>query len=268
MLLFTGLCCGIALKAQQISRQPLSIGQTAVLKSSVMGEDRTLNIYLPEGYEKDTAVYPVIYLLDGAMSEDFLHVAGLVRFLCATEQMPPAIVVGIANTDRKRDFTFPTRNKKDLQQWPTTGHSEKFLQFMEQEVQPYVEKNLHTNGSRTLIGQSLGGLLATEMLLKKSHLFDQYIIVSPSLWWDDESLLDKAPALLKTPFKKQTRVYVLVGSEGPQMEGDAAQLATAIRAAGNDQLRVAFMFLPEENHLTILHRALYKALGALFAKKQ
>ncbi|WP_350340228.1 alpha/beta hydrolase-fold protein [Paraflavitalea speifideaquila] len=72
-------------------------------------------MYLPEGYNKqDTVRYPVIYLLDGAADEDFIHIAGLIQFnnFSWINRVPPSILVGIVNTDRKRDFTFPTSVKK------------------------------------------------------------------------------------------------------------------------------------------------------------
>jgi len=173
-------------------KQKFSIGETITFKSGILNENRKLNIYLPLGYKKDSLkTYPVIYLLDGSVDEDFIHISGLVQFgsFSWIHMVPESIVVGIANIDRKKDFTFPTTNKKDKIDFPTTGDSEKFIDFLEKEVQPFIEKSYKTSSIKTLIGQSLGGLLATEILFKKPNLFDNYIIASPSLWWDDESLL-------------------------------------------------------------------------------
>lgn len=79
-----------------------------------MNETRTLNIYIPDSYNKNPkTAYPVIYLLDGSANEDFIHVTGLVQFLTMIQKMPESIIVGIANVDRKRDFTFPTTNVQD-----------------------------------------------------------------------------------------------------------------------------------------------------------
>lgn len=95
--------------AQVDNIKPLHIGEVVTLKSTILAEHRILNIYLPEGYDTESdEKYPVIYLLDGSMNEDFLHVAGLVQFFNLQLQMPKTIVVGIANLDRKHDFTFPT----------------------------------------------------------------------------------------------------------------------------------------------------------------
>ena len=82
--------------------------------------------------------------------------------------MKKSIVVGIANVDRRRDFTFPTTIEADKKSYPTTGHSDKFIAFIKYELQPNIEKKYKVNTDKTIIGQSLGGLLATEILLYTS----------------------------------------------------------------------------------------------------
>lgn len=242
---------------------PFCIGEVQQIRSTELNETRTLNIYLPEGYEKNTQqTYPVIYLLDGSANEDFVHIVGLVQFLTMIQQMPPTIVVGIANVDRKRDFTFPTTVEKDKKDFPTTGHSAAFIQFIEKELQPYVKQHFRTNNVRTIIGQSLGGLLATEILVEHTHLFNRYVIISPSLWWDNESLLAK----IKKPFRNtgiDAKIFIAVGTEGKQMEDDAKMLADKLRSEPIMGMLVEFVPMPAETHLTILHNSVYKGLQVL-----
>ncbi|MEO6884196.1 MAG: alpha/beta hydrolase-fold protein [Bacteroidia bacterium] len=245
---------------------PFVLGTTVEIYSSQLGEKRTLNIYFPEGYNpKDTVKYPVIYLLDGSAEEDFIHIAGIVQFLNFpwVNILPKSIVVGIANVDRQRDFTFPTHIEKDKKAFPTTGGSERFIAFIEKELQPYIEKNYKTNSSKTIIGESLGGLLATEILFKKPKLFTNYIIVSPSLWWDNESLFSADSTFLKTKLNVQTSVYVAVGKEGGRMQKDAKKLAHFLRKQRNKNVRVKFHYFINENHATIMHQAVYKAFEYL-----
>ena len=236
--------------------------------SSELSETRILNIYLPEGYSPDSLIkYPVIYLLDGSADEDFIHIAGLIQFLNFPwiDILPKSILVGIENVDRKRDFTFPTTIEQDKIDFPTTGNSEKFIDFIEKELQPFIEKNYNTNDSKMLIGQSLGGLLATEVLFKKSTLFNQYVIISPSLWWDDQSLFTKINQL---KIDKKTDVFIGVGKEGKIMERDAKKIYTSLKKIKNDQLNVKFEFFPNNNHASILHLAVYKAFENLSPKKK
>lgn len=248
----------------KLVHKAFALGVVDELKSKELGEQRLLNIYLPEGYQKsDTGHYPVIYLLDGSANEDFVHVAGLVQFMNMIQAMPPSIVVGIGNVDRKRDFTFPTTIAKDLKSYPTTGKSAKFISFLEHELQPYMTKNYRTNGHTTIIGQSLGGLLATEVLITKPQLFDDYIIVSPSLWWNDESLLADAKKMVNTQKYDSIRVVVSVGNEGKVMEDDAATLVRILKGTSSHWPKVLEAPMPGENHATILHRAVYRAFEVL-----
>lgn len=132
-------------------------------------------------------------MLDGSLDEDFIHISGLVQFgsFYWINLVPESIVVGISNVDRKRDFTYPSNNLIDKKELPTSGKSAVFISFIEKELQPLINDKYNTNNTKTLIGRSLGGLLATEILFEKPNLFNNYVIVSPSLWWDDELLLKK-----------------------------------------------------------------------------
>jgi len=249
--------------AQNGNVKALTIGEIRTIKSKILNEDRTLNIYLPQNFDK-TKSYPIIYLLDGSMNEDFIHVTGLVQFFNQMYSMPETIVVGIANIDRKRDFTFHT-DLKDLQKdYPTTGHSDKFISFLEKELKPYIESQFKT-ADKYLFGQSLGGLLATEILLKKPELFNNYFIISPSLWWDDESLLKKAPQLLtKIPDTKKF-IYVSVGKgEHPVMIKDAESLNDILKKSNKKNWTLEYKMMETDNHATILHRSLYEGLVKLF----
>lgn len=252
---------------QTATVKPLTIGEVRTLKSKVLNEDRILNIYLPQNFDK-TKSYPVVYLLDGSMNEDFIHVSGLVQFFSLMYAMPETIVVGIANIDRKRDFTFHT-DLKDLQKdYPTTGHSDKFISFLEKELKPYIESQYKTT-DKYLFGQSLGGLLATEILVKKPEMFDNYFIISPSLWWDDQSLLKQAPQMFSKSGDKKKFVYVSVGKdEHPVMVKDAGSLYDVLKKTGKKNWTVEYQLMETDNHATILHRSLYEGLVKMFPYKE
>ncbi len=248
------------------------LGVVEQIRSTVLSETRTLNIYLPDGYsDKDTAHYPVIYLLDGSADEDFIHVAGLVQFCTFpwVKRLPTSIVVGIANTARQRDMTFPTSLKAEKERFPTTGGSAKFISFIADELQPYIRKRYRTNGQKMIIGESLGGLLTTEVLLTRPSLFDKYLIISPSLWWDNGSLLNKQPAPMDATHK--ISVYIGVGKEGlapsvqPHiMEVDANVLADKLKGINDKNLKVYLDYMPDENHATIDHQAVYNGFKWLY----
>jgi len=247
--------------------QPFVIGETITMTSEILKEDRTLNIYLPQGYAESDKTYHVIYLLDGSADEDFVHIAGLVQFgsFSWINMIPETIVVGISNIDRKRDFTFPTTNQKDKKEFPTTGGSEKFIQFLELELQPFIASNYKISEDNTIIGQSLGGLLAAEVAIKKPALFDNYIIVSPSMWWDDESLFELPQAAITSP----KSIFVGVGTEGPTMQTGATKLYYKFWLNfENTENRVFYKFLEAQDHGDALHLAAYDALEKIFRKSK
>ena len=131
--------------------QPYVIAQTHRMASKVMGETRVLNIMLPAGYDEEPGRrYPVIYLLDGGQHEDFTHMAGAVQYASFdwVQRLPPSILVGISNTDRKRDMTFKASPGFVWPKWmhaytaayKNAGGSETFMRHIEAEVQPFVER--------------------------------------------------------------------------------------------------------------------------------
>ena len=253
-------------ETQLLNTVPLSIGESVEFQSKVLNENRILNIYLPNEYSKDTSKkYPVIYLLDGSIDEDFIHIAGLVQFgsFSWINMIPESIVVGISNVDRKRDFTFPTNNQKDKKDFPTTGKSQSFIDFIKKELQPLIDGQYKTDSDKTLIGQSLGGLLATEILFKDPDLFDNYIITSPSLWWDDESLLNYKPI----PYSSKKSIFIAVGKEGEIMERTAKELHAKLNLLKKENTNLYFEFLEEQDHGDALHLAVYNAFNKIFNKE-
>ena len=251
--------------AQTINQQNFSIGESLEISSKILGETRIINVYLPVGYHDDQAHnYPVIYLLDGSKDEDFIHIAGLVQFCSFSwiNIIPESIVVGIANIDRKRDFTYPSMSEADRQEFPTAGRSEFFMDFIQNELKEIIAEKYRVTDETTLIGQSLGGLFATEVLFKRPAMFNNYIIISPSLWWDDERLLSRDIA----PFTFPVKVYIGVGKEGEIMERVAGELHEKLKPY-QDEIDVHFGFFENQNHGDALHLAVYDAFEKLFKQE-
>lgn len=251
----------------KISESEFSIGKSIQIQSTLLGEARDLNIYLPSNYEtnKDQS-YPVIYLLDGSIDEDIIHIAGIAQFAAFPwiNIIPESIVVGIGNVDRKRDFTPPSQNELDQKEFPTSGGASNFVQFIEKEIQPFIENNFRVTNQKTLIGQSLGGLLATHVLFTQPHLFDNYIIVSPSLWWNDEKLLDASIA----SYQSEKSIYIAVGKEGEVMERTARELYEKLLSTQSNHSQVYFEFLEDKTHGDALHIAVYHALEVMFKQQK
>lgn len=258
------------------AQKTISFAKSTTLYSKLLNEKRTINVYLPENYNvKDTVRYPVIYIIDGGVEEDFYHISGIVRFNTQPwiNRFPKSIVVGIENTDRRRDCSFAVDNLDFITQmgfnpayFKTAGGSENYISFIEKELQPYINKTYSTNQKNTLIGESFAGLLATEILLKKTSLFDTYIIMSPSLWWGEQQLLKDAPELLQK--KKDATISVYIGAcnedEDKMMFDDALTLSNLLKEFGSSSMNVYFDYLPEETHATMIHQAVYNAFKLIY----
>lgn len=262
LLLIVNLSFGQTLP-EKINETDFTIGKSIELKSTALNEIRELNIYFPESYSADSTLrYPVIYLLDGSVNEDFIHISGIVQFgsFSWINMVPESIVVGIGNVDRKRDFTYPSDNKLDQQEFPTSGQSEKFICFLEDELQPFIDSTYRTTTIKTLIGQSLGGLLATEILFEKPELFDNYIIVSPSLWWNDEEILKRQPKL----YESDKSIFIAGGKEGEIMERTAKELFAKLQENQKENTNLVYEFFPDKTHGDLLHIAVYNAFEKIF----
>jgi predicted alpha/beta superfamily hydrolase len=268
LILLSTTCLSIGQTlSKKISETDFSIGKSIKIESTILNEIRELNIYLPLNYSADNLkTYPVIYLLDGSKDEDFIHIAGIVQFgsFSWINMVPESIVIGIGNVDRKRDFTSPSQNELDQKEFPTSGDSDKFIRFLQTEIQPFIDSNYRTNNIKTIIGQSLGGLLVTEILLKKPELFDNFIIVSPSLWWNDEKMLKTQP---KT-YDSNKSIFIAVGKEGEIMERTAKELYNKLNINKKGNTKLFFKFMDNKTHGDALHNAVYNAFESIFKTKK
>ena len=264
LLIAIALLFSASVFADALKVSDFKLGETLTFQSTVLDEERKLNIYVPASYHQNKDKrYPVIYLLDGSASEDFIHVAGITQFASFSwiNMMPEAIVVGVANVDRKRDFTYPSTYELDQKEYPTSGGAYRFIKALKKDVKPLINQRYRTNQTSLLIGQSLGGLLASTVVKEQPELFTHYMIISPSLWWDKEILLQSK----MKPLAKHQKVFVAVGKEGSVMERVAKQLAEKIQQTNPDN-QVDFAFFEQLNHGDTLHLAAYKGFKALFSK--
>ena len=138
---------------------PLVIGETFTINSKALGETRRINVYMPPGYmESAEARLPVLYMPDGGIAEDLLHVAGLMQVSVGNGTMRPFLLVGIENTERRRDITGPTENEGDKKIAPRVGGSEAFRRFIRDALMPQVKGRYRTTNETAIVGESLAGL--------------------------------------------------------------------------------------------------------------
>jgi predicted alpha/beta superfamily hydrolase len=247
----------LLLLATLSATQPLTIGDTFTIDSKIVGETRRINVYLPPGYGENARL-PVLYMPDGGIAEDFLHVAGLVQVSVGNGTMRPFILVGIENTQRRRDMTGPTDNAEDKKIAPKVGESAAFRAFIRNELMPAIKARYRTTDETAIVGESLAGLFVVETLLLEPDLFDTYIAFDPSLWWNDHKLVGEAPARLAKIGKNKTLYF----ANSSDATGEIADRFASALAKSSVQWHYEEM--PEEKHATIYHPAALRAFRKLF----
>jgi len=247
------------------ARAPLAIGETFTLASRVLGETRRINVYVPPraaAQERDPL--PVLYMPDGGIGEDFLHVAGLVQVSVGNGTMRPFLLVGIENTERRRDLTGPTANAEDRRIAPRVGGSAAFRTFLRTELIPAIDARYRTTGERAIVGESLAGLFVVETFFEEPALFDSYLAFDPSLWWNDRRLVATARERLRARAARPASLF-LASSAEPLIAPHVKQLAESLEAAAPSTVRWRYLPMPEETHATIYHPAALRAFRELFA---
>jgi predicted alpha/beta superfamily hydrolase len=247
---------------------PLVIGETFTIESRPLGETRRLNVYLPPGYAgAPHARFPVLYMPDGGIAEDFLHVTGLVQVSVGNGTMRPFILVGIENTQRRRDLTGPTENTNDKKIAPRVGGSEAFRLFLRQELIPQVKARYRTTNETAIVGESLAGLFVVETFLLEPDLFDTYIAFDPSLWWNNHKLVADAAERLRAR-KKLEKVLYLASSGEDGIVGVTQRFADTLAKNAPPGLHWQYEKFPNEKHSTIYHPAALQAFRAVLKSRK
>ncbi len=221
------------------------------IRSRALGEERQVNVWTPPGYVPSAAErWPVLYMPDGGMDEDFPHVVAAVDSLVKRGAIRNVIVVGIPNTQRRRDLTGPTRIKEDSAIAPRVGGSAAFRSFIRDELIPAVDAQYRTTGERAIIGESLAGLFVLETFFKEPDLFTHYVAIDPSLWWNDEALVKSAGADLAHMDAAPRTLYLTTANYAPTI-ASAERIATELRAASLPLLKWSYAPRPDLTHATI-----------------
>jgi predicted alpha/beta superfamily hydrolase len=197
---------------------------------------------------------------DGGVDEDFPHVVNTVDSLVALRLIRPVIVVGIPNTERRRDLTGPTRVAKDSTIAPHVGGSAAFRRFIREELIPEIDARYRTTTERGIIGESLAGLFVVETFLREPALFDEYIAFDPSLWWNRGALVDSAAVLVAaraaaspsdaTGGRPRRRRVYFAGSMD-DIGNQTARLARALSGAAPRSVSWIYEPRPDLTHGTI-----------------
>lgn len=253
-----------AVTAASSAATPLVIGESFSIDSQALKEQRHINVYVARAWDTPPdAPLPVLYMPDGGVAEDFLHVAGLLQVSVANGTMRPFMLVGMQNTQRRRDLTGPTDNAQDRKIAPVVGGSPAYRAFIRDELMPEVKRRYRTTGETAIVGESLAGLFVVETYLLEPQLFDHYLAFDPSLWWNQGALPREAATLLAKGKQGKRSLYLASSSEAG-IASEVQRLADVLAKQAPPGLQWHVEKMPEESHGTIYHPAALKAFRAVF----
>jgi predicted alpha/beta superfamily hydrolase len=259
------------------------IGTIDNLYSPTLKENREIWVHVPnrDGVVGDTQRFPVVYLLDG--DAHFYSVVGMIHQLSEVNGntiCPDMIVVGIPNTDRTRDLTPTHVSSSSFGSFPSSGGGEKFTSFLEKELMPYIESHYPTAPYKILIGHSFGGLTVVNTLINHPGLFNAYVAIDPSLWWDDQKILKEAKVAIEQHSFSNKSLFLAIantmaeGMDTPHVVTDTAGNTLHIRSnllfakylsgKSNNDLKTSWKYYGSDNHGSVPLIAEYDALHFLF----
>lgn len=246
--------------APSSSGVPIVIGESFTLTSENLGEERTYNVWLPPDYGASDKRYPVLYLIDGGLAQDFQHISGLAQLGHVAAMFEDVIVVGVETKDRQKELTFPSLDPEHVKEFPTHGQADAFRALIAEEIMPVVDNRYRTNGSNGLIGESLAGLFIVDTFLNAPEKFDIFIAISPSTWWDNGSLGAIAAERIAAMPPKERKVYLTIASEGGEMRKALLKIVDALKKKKAPGVAWVFSDRPDLEHSTIYHREALEAL--------
>ncbi|WP_299442406.1 alpha/beta hydrolase-fold protein [uncultured Aquimarina sp.] len=260
----------------QNDEKQLVIGNVDSLFSEILQEQREVWIHTPKNFD-NTKKYPVIYVLDA--SNQFYAVTGMLKQLTRLK-IPKSIIVGVTNTDRTRDFT-PTNVKFQRgHKSETSGGAGNFIKFIDQELKPFINNKYPIESNSTIIGHSTGGLFVLYSYLYHEDVFDNYLAIDPSLWWDKEDLVKKTESQLAKGNRKEKSLYIAVANSiGKTMDTvkvrkDKSVPTEQIRAnlkfhdilvKNSKTLNFNWEYFKNEDHGSIVIPAQYNGLRSIFS---
>jgi predicted alpha/beta superfamily hydrolase len=262
-----GVFAFLLLSISAMAQAPAGNVTKLVVKSAVLGEDRTILVRTPPGYDTNKQPYAVMYMTDG--EAHIGHTGSTIEFLARNGRMPELIVVGITNTDRTRDLT-PTHvtttaaSLGNTPQYPTSGGADKFLKFIETELIPEIDKRYRVRPYRILAGHSFGGLFTVHAMLSRPELFNSYIAVSPSLQWDKELLVTRATESFKNRKEFNATLFVSLGNEPGEIGESFDSFRRLLNATKVKGFEWQAEKMDDEDHGSVVLRSHYFGLRKIY----
>jgi predicted alpha/beta superfamily hydrolase len=250
----------------QLDSLPKHNNKAFLIHSKILNESRSIWVHLPSGYNSITKTYPVLYLLDG--EGNFNYVSELVDYLAAYDRnrIPELIVIGIHNVDRIRDFTpiqslLSLNGKMDSVKMAEVDGGLRFLQFIKNELVPYIDQNYRTQPYRILAAHSLGGLFGLYAMGKSPQLFQSTILMSPAINEGNSQLLNDFASFLKEHPNLKGKLFMSLGNENMQAINPIVRQLKTTAPKSFDWI---FRPYEDDDHFSVTYKSMFDGLKFIY----
>ncbi|MEM6807138.1 MAG: alpha/beta hydrolase-fold protein, partial [Bacteroidota bacterium] len=251
------------------------VGKEYQIESKILNEKRKIKVYLPPSHQDSTLIesYPILYVLDGDWY--FQMLTGIIEYSKGSFRMPEMIVVGISNNDRIKELTpsFASTDMfgNEIPGLENSGGGNAFIRFLKEELKPHIQTEYRAGEFEIIAGHSFGGLLVNHIFTREQDMFNAYILIDPSFWWNGreqirqtESFLQANPQLKSLLyFGEADNAHTETTNNAPHIEAmDAYKLL--IKNAPSENLSYQFDLFEGETHASVGIPSMYKALSFIF----
>jgi len=231
-------CCFLSINiSAQVENSEINIGVHHTIKSSILNQDREIQIYLPDSYIDTDQSYPVLYILDGQWF--FSSGVAIQKALRTPGALPEMIVIGIKNTNPLRRTLFGDEN-------------EKFTDFLKNEVVQYIDSNYRTTQERLIFGWEAAAYYISELVLKENNIFSGAIITDGGYAEED----------LVKAFRSEKAVYLFMANSRKDIYniGSTDAFYEILKMNEPKNLIWKYELFNDEVHKSLAYLAMYKGL--------
>lgn len=254
------------------------------IKAKRSTEEYQLYVSLPAAYNaEDNQRYPVLFLLDAYYS--YPLVSSLHKLLEASQEIEDIIIVAIGDKDqssstwyKNRMINYTPSNDPTVDQEIAeglgisiaevkTGKASAFLQCIREDIIPFIDSTYKTTKDRGISGHSVAGLFTAYSFIYGHDLFNKYGINSPSLFWNNNEVINKMEALIKTNENLEADLFISYGALEPEVIRSSIQsFLGVLNQHQNKRLSIKTTVFEEETHTSVVSTSLTRTLKVLYGK--
>ncbi|MFK7935832.1 MAG: alpha/beta hydrolase, partial [Saprospiraceae bacterium] len=231
----------------QVSTQDNVVGSLYTIPSKTLNAEKEIKVFLPASYVESETAYPVLYILDG--QRYFLHGVSLQQTFIDFKQTPEFIIVGINRHPSERNRNYSV-------------NAQQYLEFIENEVVAFIDKEFRTTSERMLFGWAFGGGFVIESLISNPELFDGYIAASP---FPLSARIEKLDSFFISNPNLDRSLYFSSGAEGASVTEGTEKLDSLLQSSAPTSMTWHFQSLADEEHRSTPFTTLYHGIKSYFS---